>query len=44
MHDARLIEFDRENAAVHLSPTGAREAETKILKVPLSGDNGSGLE
>ena len=44
LHDARLIEFDRENDAVHLSPTGAREVETKILKVPLSADNGSGRE
>jgi hypothetical protein len=27
LHDARLIDFDRENDAVHLSPTGAREVE-----------------
>jgi hypothetical protein len=39
-----LVEFDRENDAVHLSPTGAREVETKILKVPLSGENGPGPE
>jgi hypothetical protein len=31
-----MIEFDEENDAVHLSPKGAREVETKILKVPLS--------
>jgi hypothetical protein len=41
LHDARLIEFDKENDAVHLSPTGAREVETKILKTPLPGGNGS---
>lgn len=44
LHDARLVEFDRENDAVHLSPTGAREVEPKILEVPLSSDNGSGPE
>jgi hypothetical protein len=41
LHDARLIEFDRENDAVHLSPTGAREVETKILKLPIPGGDGA---
>jgi len=41
LHDARLIEFDKENDAVHLSPTGAHEVETKILKTPLSGGDSS---
>jgi len=31
LHDARLIEYDRQNQAVTLSPTGAREVEDKIL-------------
>ena len=37
-----VIKFDKEDDAVHLSPTGAREVETKILTTPLSGDNGAG--
>jgi hypothetical protein len=41
LHNARLIEFDEENDAVHLSPTGAHEVETEILKTPLPGGNGS---
>jgi hypothetical protein len=41
LHEARLIEFDEENDAVHLSPTGAYEVETKILKTPLPGGNGA---
>jgi len=41
LHEARLIEFDEENDAVHLSPTGAQEVEIKILKTPLHGGNGS---
>jgi len=41
LHNARLIEFDKENDAVTLSPTGAREVEAKILKTPLSGEEGT---
>lgn len=41
LHNARLIEFDKENDAVHLSPTGAHEVETKILKTPLAGGDGA---
>jgi hypothetical protein len=41
LHDVRLIEYDEENDAVHLSPTGAQEVETKILKQPIPGGNGS---
>jgi hypothetical protein len=41
LHDVRLIEYDEENDAVHLSPTGTHEVETKILKPRLPGGNGS---
>jgi hypothetical protein len=41
LHEAWMTEFDEENDAGHLPPTGACEVETKILKQPIPGGNGA---